>query len=287
LFGLIDLENILCVDVEGWYHPEYVKRKVSKNKEERIIQSLKITFQLLSQYDVNATFFIVGELVEKYPEMIEIIGEKGYELGFHGYYHEPLWALSADAFRRQVMKFNSKVQSITGGKCSGFRAPSASLDNRTLWALDILEENGYLYDSSVFPSKTPLYGVPTAPIFPYHPSSRNIADRDEDRRLIEFPALVYPVLGLRIPTGGGFYLRLLPPSVLKKAVDKMNKRGFPAVLSFHTWEVDPDTPRMRLGLIKSFITYYNLNATREKMKFLLSKFQFVSFKEYLEKHGLI
>ena len=275
------------MDVEGWYHPEYVKRKVPKNKEERIIQSLKITFQLLSQYDVNATFFIVGELVEKYPEMIEMISEKGYELGFHGYYHEPLWALNADAFRRQVMKFNSKVQSIIGGKCSGFRAPSASLDNRTLWALDILEENGYLYDSSVFPSKTPLYGVPTAPIIPYHPSSRNIADQDEDRRLIEFPALVYPVLGLRIPTGGGFYLRLLPPSVIKKAVDKMNKRGFPAVLSFHTWEVDPDTPRLRLGLIKSFITYYNLNATRKKMKFLLSKFQFVSFKDYLEKRGLI
>jgi polysaccharide deacetylase family protein (PEP-CTERM system associated) len=275
------------VDVEGWYHPEYVKRKVPKNKEERIIQSLKITFQLLSQYDVNATFFIVGELVEKYPEMIEMISEKGYELGFHGYYHEPLWALNADAFRRQVMKFNSKVQSIIGGKCSGFRAPSASLDNRTLWALDILEENGYLYDSSVFPSKTPLYGVPTAPIIPYHPSSRNIADQDEYRRLIEFPALVYPVLGLRIPTGGGFYLRLLPPSVIKKAVDKMNKRGFPAVLSFHTWEVDPDTPRLRLGLVKSFITYYNLNATRKKLKFLLSKFQFVSFKDYLEKHGLI
>ena len=275
------------MDVEGWYHPEYVKRKVPKNKEERIIQSLKITFQLLSQYDVNATFFIVGELVEKYPEMVEMISEKGYELGFHGYYHEPLWALNADAFRRQVMKFNSKVQSIIGGKCSGFRAPSASLDNRTLWALDILEENGYLYDSSVFPSKTPLYGVPTAPIIPYHPSSRNIADQDEYRRLIEFPALVYPVLGLRIPTGGGFYLRLLPPSVIKKAVDKMNKRGFPAVLSFHTWEVDPDTPRLRLGLVKSFITYYNLNATRKKLKFLLSKFQFVSFKDYLEKHGLI
>jgi polysaccharide deacetylase family protein (PEP-CTERM system associated) len=275
------------VDVEGWYHPEYVKRKVPKNKEERIIQSLKITFQLLSQYDVNATFFIVGELVEKYPEMIEMISEKGYELGFHGYYHEPLWALNADAFRRQVMKFNSKVQSIIGGKCSGFRAPSASLDNRTLWALDILEENGYLYDSSVFPSKTPLYGVPTAPIIPYHPSSRNIADQDEDRRLIEFPALVYPVLGLRIPTGGGFYLRLLPPSVIKKAVDKMNKRGFPAVLSFHTWEVDLDTPRLKLGLVKSFITYYNLNATEKKLKFLLSNFQFISFKNYLEKHGLI
>jgi len=284
---LIDLENILCVDVEEWYHPEYVKRKVPKNKEERIIQSLKITFQLLGRYDVNAAFFVVGELAEKYPQIIEMISEKGYELGFHGYYHDPLWALKPSVFRRQILRFNSEIQSINGEKCSGFRAPSASLDNRTLWALDILEEAGYLYDSSVFPSKTPLYGVPTAPITPYHPSSKNIAEQDEGRRLIEFPALVYPILGLRIPTSGGFYLRLLPTYIIRKAVDKMNKNGFPAVVSFHTWEVDPDTPRLRLGLVKSFITYYNLNATKKKVKFLLSKFQFVSFKDYLERRGLI
>lgn len=287
LFGRISLENILCVDVEGWYHPEYVKKKVPRNKEERIIQSLNIIFQLLSQYDVSATFFVVGELAEKYPEIIEMISEKGYEVAFHGYYHDPLWALNADVFRRQVLKFNSEVQSIMGKKCLGFRAPSYSLDNRTLWALDILEEAGYFYDSSVFPSKTPLYGVPSAPMTPYHPSSKNIAEQDEGRRLIEFPALVYSVFNLRIPAGGGFYLRLLPPSITKRAVDKMNKRGFPAVLSFHTWEVDPVTPRLKLGLVKSFVTYYNLNATEKKLKFLLSNFKFISFMNHLEEHGLI
>lgn len=284
---LIKLENILCVDVEEWYHPEYVKRKVPKNKEERITQSLNITFQLLSKYNVSATFFVVGELAERYPEIVEMISEKGYEVAFHGYYHDPLWALNPDEFRRQVMRFNSEVQSIIGKECLGFRAPSYSLDNRTLWALDILEEAGYFYDSSVFPSKTPLYGVPSAPLIPYHPSSTNIVEQDEGRRFIEFPALMYPVLGLRIPAGGGFYLRLLPSSIIKSAIDKMNKGGFPAVLSFHTWEVDPDIPRLKLGLVKSFITYYNLNATEKKLKFLLSNFQFGSFKNYLEKHGLI
>ena len=284
---MITLENILCVDVEGWYHPEYVKRKVPKNKEERIIQSLNITFQLLNQYNVAATFFVVGELVEMHPQIVEMISDNGCELGFHGYYHDPLWALNTEVFRRQIIKFNSEVQSIVREKCLGFRAPSASLDNRTLWALDILEEAGYLYDSSVFPSKTPLYGVPSAPIVPYRPSSKNVAEQDEDRRLIEFPALVYPVLGLRIPIGGGFYLRLFPPSLIKKAVDNMNKIGFPAVLSFHTWEIDQNTPRLRLGLVKSFITYHNLNATGKKLKFLLSNFQFISFRDYLEKSGLI
>ena len=284
---MITLENILCVDVEGWYHPEYVKRKVPKKKEERIIQSLNITFQLLNQYNVAATFFVVGELVEMYPQIVEMISDNGCELGFHGYYHDPLWALNTEVFRRQIIKFNSEVQSIVREKCLGFRAPSASLDNRTLWVLDILEEAGYLYDSSVFPSKTPLYGVPSAPIVPYRPSSKNVAEQDEDRRLIEFPALVYPVLGLRIPIGGGFYLRLFPPSLIKKAVDNMNKIGFPAVLSFHTWEIDQNTPRLRLGLVKSFITYHNLNATGKKLKFLLSNFQFISFRDYLEKSGLI
>lgn len=273
--------------MEGWFHPEYVKRKVPKNKEERIIESLNITFQLLSNYDVSATFFVVGELAERYPEIVEMISDKGYEVAFHGYYHDPLWTLDADEFRRQVKKFNSEVQSIIGKNCIGFRAPSYSLDNRTLWALDILEKAGYLYDSSVFPLKTPLYGVSSAPLIPYYPSSTDIVEQDEGRKLIEFPALVYPVLGLRIPAGSGFYLRLLPQSVIKGAVDKMNKRGFPAVLSFHTWEVDLDTPKLRLGLVKSFITYYNLNAMEKKLNFLLSNFQFISFKDYLEKHGLI
>jgi polysaccharide deacetylase family protein (PEP-CTERM system associated) len=279
------LKNILCVDVEDWYHPEYVKSRAPENKEERITQGLNEALQLLVEQHVNASFFMVGELAEKCPEMMRKIIEAGHEIAFHGYYHEPLWTLNADVFYHEVARFNSIVRSATREKCLGFRAPSYSMDNRTLWALDILEEAGYIYDGSVFPVKTPLYGVSSAPMTPYHPSSRNIVEQDESRRLVEFPALVYPVMGLRIPASGGFYLRLLPSFILRRAIRKMNKLGFPAVLSFHTWEVDSGTPRLRLGPVKSFVTYYNLNITNKKVKYLLSNFEFVSFRDYIEKHG--
>ena len=279
------MKNILSVDVEEWYHPEYVKGKVPEKKEERITQSLNKTLQLISEHNVDTTFFIVGELAEKYPGIIKKIIEDGHEIAFHGYYHDPLWASNVDVFRDEVTRFDSIVQSATGEKCLGFRAPSYSIDNRTVWALDVLEEAGYLYDSSVFPIKTPLYGVSSAPITPYHPSSRNIVEQDKSRKLIEFPALVYPVTGLRIPTAGGFYLRFLPSCIIKKAVKKMNKQGFPAVLSFHTWEVDSNTPRLKLGVAKSFVTYYNLNATKKKLKHLLSNFKFVGFRHYIEQYG--
>jgi len=281
------LKNILAVDVEDWYHPEYVKSRAPKIKEEHVSQSLDKTLQLLREHKVDATFFIVGELAEKHPEMMDKIVRNGHETAFHGYYHDPLWVLSPDEFRQEVVRFNSMVRSVTGEKCLGFRAPSYSIDNETLWALDILEEVGYLYDSSVFPMKTPLYGVSSAPVKPYRPSSRNIVEQDRSRNLIEFPALVYPVMGLRIPTAGGFYLRFLPSFIIKKAVKKMNAQGFPAVLSFHTWEMDNSTPRLNLGAMKSFITYYNLDATKKKLKCLMSSFRFMGFRHYIEKHCLI
>jgi len=277
------LENILGVDVEEWYHPEYVKSKAPKNKEEHVTQGINKTLQLLREHKVGATFFIVGELAEKHPEIMQKIMDNGHEIAFHGYYHDPLWTSSADAFRHEVKRFNSIVRSVTGEKCLGFRAPSYSMDNRTVWALDILEEAGYLYDSSVFPMKTPLYGVSSAPTTPYHPSSMNVVEQDNNRKLIEFPALVYPVIGLRIPVAGGFYLRFLPPSIIIKAVKKMNKEGFPAVLSFHTWEMDSTTPRLNLGPMKSFVTYHNLKATKKKLELILSNFRFRGFRYYIEK----
>jgi polysaccharide deacetylase family protein (PEP-CTERM system associated) len=267
--------------VEDWYHPEYVRDKAPKNKEERVTQGLNRILRLLVGKNINASFFIVGELAEKHPEIMERIMEAGHEIGFHGYYHEPLWSLTADEFFNEIARFDSVIRSTTKGKCLGYRAPSYSMDNRTSWALDILEEAGYLYDASVFPVKTPLYGVSSAPTTPYHPSSKNISERDESRRIVEFPALVYKFMGVRIPAAGGFYLRLLPSFMLRRAIRKMNELGFPAVLSVHTWEVDSKTPRLRLGLAKSFITYYNLNATYKKLKSLLSSFPFGSFRDYL------
>lgn len=269
--------NILTVDIEEWYHPEYVRSGMLPFKEERIQQSLKRTLDLLDRRNLQATFFVVGELAEKHPEIIEDIKENGHEIAFHGYHHEPLWNLDADTLRTEIQRFNSLI----GEKCSGFRAPSFSLSNKTRWSLKVLENSGYQYDSSLFPVKTPLYGVWNAPTKPYKPSHENITINDESARLWEFPLLVYKLKGIRVPVAGGFYLRFFSVDLIAKAIKKLNKLGFPAVIFFHNWELDSETPRLKLGLYKYFVTYHKLKETSKKLENLLSRFQFTSIKEYM------
>jgi len=275
------LDNILTIDLEEWYHPEYVKNKSPKNKEERLTKSLDKTLQMLNEQNVNATFFVVGELAEKTPEIIEKISRNEHEVAFHGYHHEPLWNLNAETLELEIRKFNS----FTKEKCLGFRAPSFSLNNKTKWVLKVLDSAGYQYDSSVFPAATLLYGVRRAPVRPYKPSFENLAKEDENVKLWEFPLLVYPLARLRIPVAGGFYLRFFPVNLVKRAIKKVNKQGFPAVMFFHNWELDSETPRLNLGPYKSFVTYHKIKKTEEKLKSILSAFNFVSFRNYMEVVG--
>jgi len=272
------LLNILTVDLEDWYHPEYVRKETLPHKSERIQYSLKTTLDLLNRRSIRATFFIVGELAEKHPEIIEKIRENNHEIAFHGYYHKPLWELKAQELRTEIERFNA----LTGEKCAGFRAPSFSLSNRTRWALKILEDCGCKYDSSLFPAKTPLYGVWNAPTTPYKPSHENITEKDEKTNLWEFPLLVYGMKGVNVPVAGGFYMRFFPASLITRAIKKLNRQGFPAVIFFHNWELDPETPRLKLGLYRYFVTYHKLKETSKKLERLLSKFTFTSIKEYME-----
>lgn len=274
------MHNILTVDLEDWYHPEYVKNRAQPPKEERIQNSLRITLDLLNRLNLNATFFIVGELAESHPEIIEEIRENNHEIAFHGYHHEPLWNLDADKLRSEIERFNLLIK----GKCIGFRAPSFSLSNKTKWALKVLDDCGYQYDSSLFPAKTPLYGVWNAPTVPYKPSYEDITTHDENTKLWEFPLLVYNLRGIKVPVAGGFYLRFFSANLIAKAIQKLNSQGFPAVIFFHNWELDPETPRLKLGLYKYFVTYHKLNETRDKLESLLSKFKFVSVTEYMKTH---
>jgi len=276
------MDNILSIDLEEWYHPQYVKSKVQGNKEERITHSLNKTLHLLNEYKVNVTFFVVGEIAEKRSELIEKISKNEHEIAFHGYHHEPLWKLNRETLQHEIERFRV----LTREKCLGFRAPSFSLNNETKWALKVLENAGFKYDSSVFPTKTFLYGVPRAPMRPYKPSHENIAEEDEDAKLWEFPLLVYTMAGFRIPIAGGFYLRFFPLDLMKDAIKRMNKYGFPAVIYVHNWELDVGTPKLKLGPYKSFVTYYNIKETARRLKHLLSNFRFTSFRNYIEKIGL-
>ena len=277
------MKNILSVDVEEWCHPEYVRNKVKETLVERVHQGLNNVFQLLREHNVSATFFVVGELIDKHPEIVKEINEEGHEVAFHGYHHKPLWELNAKEFQLELKNFSSLIRK----KCLGFRAPSLSLDNRTKWALKVLECSGYKYDSSVMPTRTPLYGVKGAPLRPYRPSHGNVAKEDPNVKLWEFPLLVYPLASVKIPAAGGFYLRLFPVDFIRRAIKKANKQGFPAVIFFHTWELDPKTPRLKLSPYRSFVTYYNLDGMKKKLKNILSAFEFTSIENHLEEKDLV
>lgn len=275
--------NILTIDLEELHHAEYVRAKSFERKDDNSKNDLERTLTLLRKHNVQATFFVVGELVEKHPELLSSIREDDHEVAFHAFYHEPMWQKSAETFRLEIDKFNK----ITGEPSLGFRAPSFSVDERTIWVLDVLEEAGFKYDSSIFPARTPLYGVTNAPLKPYKPSHEKVNVEDNDAELWEFPLHVHKLAFLRFPMAGGFYLRFLPTWLMARSVGKANDDGRPAVIYAHTWELNPETPKLNLGLYRSFVTFHNLKKTVSRLDRLLSKFKFSSVENYMNKVGLL
>ncbi|MEM2507527.1 MAG: polysaccharide deacetylase family protein [Candidatus Bathyarchaeia archaeon] len=272
------MKNILSIDVEEVFHGEYTREHRGKNPVYRTPYNIPTILELLRKYDVKATFFVVGEIAEKYPEVIKFIKEEGHEVAFHGYYHIPLWRLNPQTFREEVTSFKRLVPD-----CIGFRAPSFSLNNNTKWALNVLKDEGFRYDSSVFPAWTPLYGVYDAPLKPYYPSSRDISkESDRNDGIIEFPLTVYDFLGLRLPTAGGFWLRFLNIGLIKRSIKKLNEKGWPSILYIHNWELDFETPKLKLSFPKSFVTYHNLDKARDTFTKLLNDFHFTSIMDCIK-----
>jgi polysaccharide deacetylase family protein (PEP-CTERM system associated) len=232
---------------------------------------------MLKDHNVKATFFIVGEIAEKYPEVVKMVREEGHEAAFHGWTHEPLWKLTPDRFREEVKAFKKLHPD-----CIGFRAPSFSLNNKTKWVLKILHEEGFKYDSSIFPTWTPLYGTYKAPTHPYHLSLASIIEEDGNFSIIEFPLAVYKLFGLKVPIAGGFWLRLWNLGLIKRGVRKINEKGFPAVIYIHNWELDEKTPKANASILGRFQAYHNLNKAKQKLVSLLSEFNFTNFATYIK-----
>jgi len=274
-------ENILSIDIEEIFHIEYARQIKQQHAVYRTPVNIKGVLELLAEHNVTATFFMVGEIAEKFPEVVGMLMDEGHEVAFHGWSHIPLWELNPESFRQEVIKFK-----WLHPDCMGFRAPSFSLSNDTKWALKVLKEQNFRYDSSVFPAWTPLYGVYGAPQRPYVPSLSNVSkEGNENYGIIEFPLSVYGFLGFKLPIAGGFWLRFLNVRVIKKGIQKMNERGLPAVLYVHNWELDPSMPRLRLNPYKSFVTYHGIEKTKKLLKCLLREFHFTSFADYIKTSG--
>ena len=272
--------NILGIDFEDWYHPELIQKYISKkDNKPKIIQGIDKILDLLRKKDTKATFFVVGELLEFKPELLDLILDNDHEIGFHTMKHTRIDSPNfKEKFEEEIKKFDE----LTDGKSKGFRAPSFSLNASSSWLIDVLEENDYVYDSSVVPAKTSLYGIPNAEKKPYKISSKFLEGNSDDGKIIEFPLLVTKFLGKKIPAAGGFYLRTLPLRIIENAIKSYEKENLPGVFYIHSWELTPEfMPKMKLSKKDHFVTFHNIDKAYSKMEDLLEKFQFTSFEKFI------
>jgi len=272
--------------MEDWYHPELVRPRLSSGERESQIEaSTWLLLDLLRGRGVKATFFVVGEIAQRHPRLIEAIAADGHELACHGMSHRPLWQMTPDEFRSELQEFAAAISAaVPGAEIVGFRAPTFSLDNRTRWALAILADLGYYYDSSIFPVRTPLYGVRGCPLGPYRPSWEDVAVADGGGMLLEFPMSVWSWAGLRLPVCGGFYLRALPFNLIRSCLRQINEQR-PFTIYVHPWETYAGTPRLALPLASRFVTYYNIGAMMPRLMALLNTFSFAPMRTVLEGMG--
>jgi polysaccharide deacetylase family protein (PEP-CTERM system associated) len=264
--------NALSIDLEEWYHSELVE---GRTRISQVAEATKPILDLLDQYQTKASFFVVGELAEQNPDLIQSIFRKGHEIGCHTFSHKLVWNLDESLFRGELERFHSVLERILGKvNIKGFRAPCFSIDNRNKWALRVLVDYGYQYDTSIFPLKiNPLYGISGAPTQPYRISLEDVRKEDSQSPLMEFPLCPLKIGGLKIPISGGFYLRALPRLFLHWGLRRIN-RSQPFLVYFHPWEGYKNTPRFKLPLFNRVISYYGIPSALGKFEFLLKRFRF-------------
>lgn len=274
--------NIFGIDFEDWYHPKLVQNHLGNQKKNpMVINGIDKILDLLRKNYTYATFFVVGELLEFKPEILDKILAGGHEIGFHTMYHT---GLDFPSYREQFDAELKTFNKLTSGKSRGFRAPTFSLNFSTAWAIDTLEANNYIYDSSIIPIKSYMYGIPNGELGPYKIKSDSIDKNNNDGKIFEFPLLTTSLFGKRIPAAGGFYVRTLPIKWMFNAIGNYEKNRIPATMYIHSWELVPEfMPKMSLPFKGMFITYHNIKKAFPRMDLILKKFKFTSFTRYISK----
>lgn len=282
--------NALTVDVEYWWCNEFLSPYLPEKKESFVVEATELLLDIFDKYKVKTTFFILGKVAENHPEMIKKIHKKGHEIGNHAYSHKPLYNLSKKEVEREIKTTDELIYSITGEKPVGFRAPHASITNKNKWILDILKKLSYKYDSSVFPVKTNLYGIPNAPVNIYRPSRDDISKHDDSENFIEVPLSAIQLfnlynVNLNVPLGGGFYFRFYPYTFFKLGIRKINKENRPFIGYIHPWEFYGDFPDMKIPLLNKLeATWGRGEKAIKKLEKVLINFKFKKIYEIIEKY---
>jgi polysaccharide deacetylase family protein (PEP-CTERM system associated) len=273
----MNVTNILTVDLEDWYHICGVRELIPEESwcrfESRVVQGADRILDILSANSVTATFFVLGFVAEQYPALIRKIKSAGHEIALHGYAHQRVYTLTPDAFRSDLEKALHVIKGTVDVAIKGYRAPEWSIRDDSLWALEILKQFGFLYDSSMAP--LPFVGNPQYPKTPYKKDL-------QDGRLWEIPPLVAPTFFGNLPIGGGWGLRSFPYGLIRRRIQALNRQDQPATVFLHPREFVRDVPRLSgLPLAKRFVVGAKIVTTEKRLKRLLRDFSFGPVTDYL------
>lgn len=277
-------QHIFSVDVEDYFQVEAFADRVPRSTWDkypcRVEANTKRILDLLDQYQAEATFFFVGWVAERFPALVREVHARGHEVACHSYWHRTVYSLTPREFRSDTRLAKQVIEQAAGAAVLGYRAPSWSITKTCLWALDILAEEGFVYDSSIYPIHHDLYGVPNAQRFPYAHSCA------EGRTLPEFPPTTVRLFGMNLPAAGGGYLRIAPIAYTRWTFELFERKYRQQVMVYlHPWEIDPGQPRIA-GKLRSRLRHYTgLRRTEERLHWLLRNYSFQPFREILARAG--
>lgn len=274
--------NIFTVDVEDYFQVEtfssIIPRTEWKKFKLRVHKNLERLFQLLDNYNIKATFFVLGWLAEKDPEIVSSIYKAGHEIASHGFSHLMISKQTREEFRDDVGRSKKILEDIISEDVIGYRAPTYSIMKSTLWALEILQEEGYKYDSSIYPIVHDRYGIPGA--------KREIhkIELNKNKEIIEIPLSTLKLLLWNIPLGSGGYLRIFPLCYTIWGMNFLNSRGNPVIINIHPWEVDPEQPPLPVKRFSKFRHYKNIDKTLHRLEMILERFEFQPARKVIEEY---
>jgi len=279
------IKNALTVDVEDYFQvsafAKNVKYKDWDNFKLRVSDNTHKLLDLFDRHNVKATFFVLGWVAEREKALIEEIASRGHEVACHGYSHQLIYNQTPEVFREETIRSKALLEEIIQAPVRGYRAASYSITKKSLWALDILAEAGFEYDSSIFPVKHDRYGIPDAEEMPHKLITPN------GSRIIEFPLSTAHLYKYRLPIAGGGYFRLYPYKITQLGLKQVNRRGSPFIFYLHPWEIDPEQPKIETSWFSRFRHYNNLEKCEARLEQLMKDFQFGTSWSVLREQNLV
>ena len=280
------LVNAFSVDVEDYFQVAALAPAIPveswPTREYRVERNTEVILKLLDEKRVRGTFFILGWVAEKSPQLVRRIAEAGHEVACHGYSHQLIYNQTQAVFREETCRAKRFLEDTIGKAVTGYRAASFSITRDSLWALDTLIDAGFEYDSSVFPIRHDRYGIPGA-----SPELGRLAAPSQ-RTIVEFPMSAARFFGVQVPVSGGGYFRILPYWLTRAGLKQINEEaGRPFTFYLHPWEVDPGQPRVKVKAFSRFRHYTNLDKCESRLRRALTDFAFTTMREVLQSRGLL